>query len=64
MWYTLVVQKAPSPAPRPDPDAADPENQGKRVPAIFYRTETGGEPVRKWLRELSPEDRKRIGELG
>jgi phage-related protein len=37
-------------------------NQGKRVPAIFYRTEAGGEPVRDWLKELSPEDRKRIGE--
>lgn len=38
------------------------ENQGKRVPAIFYRTEAGGEPVREWLKELSQEDRKRIGE--
>jgi phage-related protein len=38
------------------------EKQGKRVPAIFYRTEAGGEPVRDWLKELSPEDRKRIGE--
>ena len=38
------------------------ERQGKRVPAIFYRTEAGGEPVRDWLKELSPEDRKRIGE--
>jgi phage-related protein len=34
----------------------------KRVPAIFYRTEAGGEPVREWLRDLSKEDRKRIGE--
>lgn len=39
-----------------------PERQGKRVPAIFYCTEAGGEPVREWLRGLSPEDRKRIGE--
>jgi phage-related protein len=38
------------------------ENGGKRVPAIFYRTEAGGESVRKWLKGLSPEDRKRIGE--
>ena len=39
------------------------EKQGKRVPAIFFRTEAGGEPVRDWLRSLpSPEDRKRIGE--
>jgi len=38
------------------------EGQGKRVPAIFYRTEAGGEPVREWLKGLLPEDRKRIGE--
>jgi phage-related protein len=38
-------------------------NQAKRVQAIFYRTEAGGEPVREWLRSvLSREDRKRIGE--
>jgi len=36
--------------------------QGKRVLAIFYRTEAGGEPVREWLRGLLPEDRKHIGE--
>ena len=41
---------------------ADSQNQGKRVPAIFYRTEAGGEPVREWLKGLSPEDRKTIGE--
>jgi len=39
------------------------EKQGKRLPAIFFRTEAGGEPVRDWLRGMpSPEDRKRIGE--
>lgn len=27
----------------------------------FFRTEKGGEPVREFLRELSPEDRKSIG---
>ena len=41
---------------------ADSQNQGKRVSAIFYRTEAGGEPVREWLKGLSPEDRKTIGE--
>jgi phage-related protein len=34
---------------------------GKRIPAIFFRTEAGGEPVRDWLRGLSSDDRKRIG---
>jgi phage-related protein len=39
------------------------ERQGKRVPAIFFRTEAGGEPVRAGLKGLpSSEDRKRIGE--
>ena len=33
----------------------------KRVPAIFYRTEAGGEPVPEWLKGMSPDDRKRIG---
>lgn len=35
---------------------------GKRIPAIFFRTESGGEPVREWLKSLLLEDRKRIGE--
>ena len=36
--------------------------EGKRVPAIFYRTESGGEPVRDWLKRLPfPDDRKRLG---
>ena len=37
-------------------------DQGKRVPATFYRTEAGGELVREWLKNLPPNDRKRIGE--
>jgi len=43
---------------------ADPVGrQGKRIPAIFFRTQTGGEPVREWLKSLpSDQDRKRIGE--
>jgi len=41
----------------------DLERHGKRVPAIFFRTAAGGEPVREWLKGLpSPEDRKRVGE--
>jgi len=34
----------------------------KRVPAIFFRTATGGEPVREWLRAMDADDRRRIGE--
>jgi len=46
------VAKEPQPAWR----------QGKRVPAVFFRTEAGGEPVREWLKSLPhDDDRKRIG---
>jgi phage-related protein len=34
----------------------------KRVPAIFFRTATGNEPTREWLRAMEAEDRRRIGE--
>lgn len=33
----------------------------KRIPAIFYRTEAGGEPVRDWLKDLPAEERRLIG---
>ncbi len=29
---------------------------------IFYRSESGSEPVREWLKELRREDRKAVGE--
>lgn len=34
----------------------------KRLPARFYRSLRGREPVREWLKELSVDDRKIIGE--
>lgn len=34
----------------------------KRIPARFYRTPAGREPVREWLKELPPADRKTLGE--
>jgi len=34
----------------------------KRLPAVFFRTETGIEPVREWLRRLSRKERLAIGE--
>ena len=34
----------------------------KRVPAIFFRTATGNEPLRAWLKSLDADDRRRIGE--
>jgi phage-related protein len=56
------VGKKPIPATRIDAESKTLEKQGKRVPAIFFRTDAGGEPVRDWLRGLPlSEDRKRIG---
>ena len=34
----------------------------KRLPARFYRSDSGREPVREWLKNLDIEDRKLIGE--
>ena len=34
----------------------------KRLPARFYRLDSGREPVREWLQKLALEDRKIIGE--
>jgi len=62
MWYTNSVTKSPKPFTKIAPGSETQETQGKRVPAIFYRTEAGGEPVREWLKGLPPADRKRIGE--
>ncbi|MCJ7624174.1 MAG: type II toxin-antitoxin system RelE/ParE family toxin [Anaerolineaceae bacterium] len=33
-----------------------------RLRVVFYKTATGNEPVREWLKSLSNEDRKTIGE--
>jgi phage-related protein len=56
-----VLEKFKSP-PGLRAQSEAPERQGKHVPAIFFRTAAGGEPVRDWLKGLSPDDRKRIGE--
>jgi phage-related protein len=34
----------------------------KRLPARFYRSDPGREPVREWLKSLDADDRKAIGE--
>jgi phage-related protein len=38
------------------------KDQLKRVPAIFYRTEAGSEPLRSWLKLMDPKDRRLVGE--
>lgn len=60
IWYIGLRDSRPSIGTGTRPEAL--EKQGKRLPAIFFRTDAGGEPVRDWLRGLSPDDRKRIGE--
>ena len=34
----------------------------KNIPLIFFRTDSGNEPVREWLRELPEEERHAIGQ--
>jgi phage-related protein len=38
------------------------EKSVKRLPAAFYQSASGREPVREWLKALAIEDRKIIGE--
>lgn len=33
----------------------------KRIPAVFFCTEAGNEPVREWLKSLSRDEKLRIG---
>jgi phage-related protein len=59
VWYNESVREEP-PGRRVLPIAA--AKPDKRIPAIFFRTETGRELVRDWLKSLGSDDRKRIGE--
>jgi len=56
------VGQEPKPPLGPAAPDKKSDRQGKQVPAIFFRTEAGGEPLRDWLKALPSEDRKRIGE--
>ena len=47
LWYTLWVDK---------------EQHEPILAVVFYRTDAGNEPVREWLKGLSREDKKSIGE--
>jgi phage-related protein len=63
IWYTLLVGKKPKAPKEAYSQFEALESQGKRVPAIFFRSDAGGEPVREWLKGLPlSDDRKRIGE--
>ena len=36
-------------------------DQTKKLPAVFYRSLSGGEPVRDWLKALPEADRRVVG---
>ena len=50
MWYT------------PHMTEESPESREPVLRVVFYRTETGNEPVREWLKGLEREDRKAVGQ--
>lgn len=54
LWYTDLVAAG-------ERSSSGTEAPAKRVPAFFFRTEAGGEPVREWLKGLSALERKLIG---
>jgi phage-related protein len=33
----------------------------RKMPLVFFRTVSGSEPVREWLKALPPEDRREVG---
>ena len=35
--------------------------ENDKIPLVFYRTSSGGEPVRDWLKGLNPDDRNAVG---
>jgi phage-related protein len=63
IWYTTREAKKPHLSAGTAALSGILANQGERVPAVFFRTAAGGEPVRDWLKALpSSNDRKRVGE--
>lgn len=41
---------------------SDPDKNRPRLEVLFFRTSRGSEPVREWLRSLSTEEKRIIGE--
>jgi phage-related protein len=39
-----------------------PDHDALRLKVVFYRSERGNEPVREWLKSLSPDEKRIIGE--
>jgi phage-related protein len=42
--------------------AMNPTSGSASIPVRFFRQDSGAEPVRDWLKSLSPHERKQIGE--
>lgn len=38
------------------------DREADPIPVVFYRTSTGSEPVREWLKALPPADRRKVGQ--
>src|SRR5258708_839044 len=36
-------------------------DRSKKLPAFFYETPSGHQPVKSWIKDLSPEDRRLVG---
>jgi phage-related protein len=47
LWYTRRVVK---------------EQPPRKIPLVFFRTSSGSEPVREWLKRLDESDRRAIGQ--
>jgi phage-related protein len=47
LWYTSRVVK---------------EQPPRKIPLVFFRTSSGSEPVREWLKRLDESDRRAIGQ--
>lgn len=63
IWYSSLVRKLKAREEARISGSTIQSKTGKRVPAIFFRTDAGREPVREWLKGLPyDDDRKRIGE--
>ena len=55
IWYIVEIK-------RPTATPGKRDTPQKRISAIFYRSESGGEPVRDWLKSLRKAERKLIGQ--
>lgn len=38
------------------------ESEAEKIPLVFFRTKTGNEPVRDWLKTLDRSDRLEVGQ--